>query len=274
MLADAGIPLASVPGSGPRGRIVRVDAERAIERVRAQPAPAVPTAPVVSAAGTATEPSRMRRAIAARLTESKQTVPHFYVKRTANVDRLLAMRLELNQLDGVRVSVNDLVVRAVALAHRAHPECNTIWVEGALRRFDSVDVSVAVSVDGGLLTPVVRSADAMPISVLADRTRSLAEQARTGGLRQDQLEGGAVTVSNLGMFDVDEFAAIINPPQSSILAVGAARRAPVVVGDDLTVAAQVALVLSADHRVIDGALAGQWLGTVVDLLENPMRLLA
>jgi pyruvate dehydrogenase E2 component (dihydrolipoamide acetyltransferase) len=291
ILAEAGLPLHTVTGSGPGGRVVRRDAELAVESSRSAavagppaapaaaapapvPAPASQTRRPVPAAGWHDEPhSRMRRAIAGRLTASKQTVPHFYVKRTARLDALLDLRRQLNEVSATRISVNDLVLRAVAVTHTQVPEANAIWTEDAVRVFDSVDVAVAVASARGLVTPVLRDVDRTAPGAIAATVRDLVARADAGTLAQQDLEGGSIAVTNLGMYGVEEFAAIINPPQSAILAVGAAAPAAVVDDGVVGVATVGAFVLSVDHRVIDGALAAQWMTQLVRTLEQPLRLL-
>jgi pyruvate dehydrogenase E2 component (dihydrolipoamide acetyltransferase) len=216
----------------------------------------------------------MRRAVAARLTESKATAPHFYLRGSARVDALLRLREELADGAGTKVSVNDLIVKAVARAHRLVPEMNVVWTGEAIRSFSSVDVAVAVATDGGLVTPVVRGVDGLPVSALAAVTRDLAARAREGRLQQAELDGGSITVSNLGMYGVEEFAAIINPPQAAILAVGAARQEPAVTDGRLEAATVLRVTLSVDHRPVDGATAARWMAAFVDLLERPVRILA
>ena len=288
MAKDAGLTLVELTGTGPGGRIVRRDVQAAMAG-RQRPAPAAP-APAAAgpAAGIAERSftdiphSRIRTAIAARLTESKQTVPHFYLRATARVDTLLALRGELNTGGGPKVSVNDLVVRAVARAHRAVPEMNATFTDSAIRRYHYVDVAVAIATDDGLLTPVIRDADRLCITDIAAATADVAQRARHGRLRQQELEGGSITVTNLGMFGVEEFAAIINPPQSAILAVGAARREPVVsssaeigaAATELVAATVMHLTLSVDHRPLDGVVAARWMAALTDLLEHPVRILA
>jgi pyruvate dehydrogenase E2 component (dihydrolipoamide acetyltransferase) len=293
ILAGAAITLDAVTGSGPRGRIMKKDADEAVRRAQAAPAAPVPTPAAVPAApapaappsaasaapaggaGWTDEPhSRLRRLVATRLTQSKQTVPHFYLRRTVRVDALLAVRAQLNAVSEQRISVNDLVVRAVGVASRAVPEANVIWTDDALRRFDAVDVGVAVASERGLMTPVVRGVDSLTPAAIARRIRELVEQAGSGTLRQSDLEGGTISVTNLGMFGIEEFDAIINPPQSAILAVGAAAPSPVVVEGRVEVATTVQLVLSVDHRAIDGALGARWMAALVECLEEPFRLLA
>jgi pyruvate dehydrogenase E2 component (dihydrolipoamide acetyltransferase) len=300
LAADAGLLITDLVGTGPGGRIVRRDVEAALaQRVATEEAevhdasPAAPTAepapvavprpspaPVqgdgqVGPAGYTDQPlSRMRRAVAARLTESKATAPHFYLRGSARVDALLRLRADLNDGAAEKVSVNDLLVKAVAKAHQAVPEMNVVWTGEAIRSFTSVDVALAVATDNGLVTPVVRGVDGLPISALASVTRDFAARAREGRLQQAELEGGSITVSNLGMYGVEEFAAIINPPQAAILAVGAARQEPVVTDGRLEAATVLRMTLSVDHRPVDGAIAARWMAALVDLLERPVRILS
>jgi pyruvate dehydrogenase E2 component (dihydrolipoamide acetyltransferase) len=284
---ERGIDLTDVPGSGPRGRIVRRDLEawtQALRERHPEPRPQASTPAPAAPAGTSPDPTGaqyedvphtgMRRAIARRLTESKATVPHFYLQADCRVDALLALRAQINEGREQRISVNDLVVKAVAGAMRDVPEANAIWTPDATRRFASADIAVAVSVPGGLLTPVVRGADRLSIGELSVTVRDLAERAREGRLKQNELEGGSFAVSNLGMYGTTSFAAIINPPHAGILAVGAATRRPVVLSDGSLASATVMTVtLSADHRVLDGALAAQWLAAFVARIENPLQIL-
>ncbi len=288
---ERGLDLSAVRGTGPGGRIVRRDiealgaAEHAAAPGAAAPAPAAAGSAVggSAVAGSAVAGSAafedvphtgMRRAIARRLTESKSTVPHFYLVAHCRVDALLALRAQIIETTGTRVSVNDLVVKAVGAALRDVPEANAIWTDEATRRFTGVDISVAVSVPGGLLTPVVRGVERLSVGELGAAIRDLAERARAGKLRQQELEGGSFSVSNLGMTGTSEFAAILNPPQSGILAVGAAEPRPVVEADgSLGVATMMTVTLSADHRVLDGVLAAEWLAAFTKRIEQPLSLL-
>ncbi|MEV8359789.1 dihydrolipoamide acetyltransferase family protein [Microbacterium sp. NPDC076895] len=267
------IDLATIEGTGPNGRIVRRDLDGApAVSVAAEPA-AAPVVASIDAPFTDIPHTGMRRAIARRLTESKTTVPHFYLVAHCRVDALLELRRQINVADVGKVSVNDLVVKAVA-ALREVPEANAIWTPDATRRFSSVDIAVAVSVDGGLLTPVVRGVDRMPLSELSATVRDLADRARAGRIKQHELEGGSFSVSNLGMYGISEFSAILNPPQAGILAVGVAEKRPVVGADDtIEVATMMTVTLSADHRVLDGALAAQWLAAFQRRIENPVSIL-
>jgi pyruvate dehydrogenase E2 component (dihydrolipoamide acetyltransferase) len=279
---ERGIDLTGVQGSGPGGRIVRVDLDRI-----ATPTPtpttttlqAAEVAPSATSAETRTSGasdaplSPMRRAIARRLSESKSTVPHFYISADLRADELLRLRNALNEVDGARVSVNDLVVKALAGALVDVPAANVVWAEQSIRRFSGVDIAIAVALEDGLVTPVLRGVDAMPLRTLAASTADLIARSKQGRLRQHELEGGVTTVSNLGMYGVREFSAIINPPQSTILAVGAASERAIVVDGALAVGTMMTLTLSVDHRVIDGATAAQLLTAVIGRLEQPVRLL-
>ncbi|MGW4057715.1 dihydrolipoamide acetyltransferase family protein [Amycolatopsis sp. NPDC004747] len=273
MLKEAGISPDVGTGTGPNGRIVRRDVERVITETRESPdVPAVVAAPA-SEAFTELPHSRLRTAIANRLTVAKQTVPHYYLRRTARVDRLLGLRRELNAVSPVKISVNDLVVRALAAGYRAVPEANVTWTEQNLRQYARVDLGVAIASTRGLVTPVLHDVLGTAPGEVAARVRDFAARADEGRLRQHELEGGVATVSNLGMYGVDEFAAIVNPPQSAILAVGAAKPAPFVVDGAIEVGTSLALTLSVDHRAVDGALGARLLDAVVRALENPMSLL-
>ena len=276
---ERGLDLSSVTGSGPDGRIVRRDIEAlaagAPASAAAAPAPAASPAPAAASAEPELIPhSRMRTTIARRLTESKSTVPHFYLTADCRVDRLLELRREINAIDGVKISVNDLVVKAVAAAFADVPEANTTWSDEGRLRHRTADIAIAVSLDDGLVTPVVRGVESLTVTALSAAVVDLATRAREGKLKQHEIEGGSFAVSNLGMFGTQAFSAIINPPQAGILAVGAARQAPVVVDGALEVGTVMTVTLSADHRVMDGALAARWLAAFVARIENPVSILA
>ncbi|MFY2643515.1 pyruvate dehydrogenase complex dihydrolipoamide acetyltransferase [Achromobacter insuavis] len=263
------VNLLEVQGTGPRGRIVRRDVEAARDRA---PVAAAPQAS--RAAGRRVPHSGMRRAIARRLTESKQQVPHFYLTVDCRMDALLALRAQANQGGAVKLSVNDFIVRAAALALREVPEVNASWHDDAIEFHAGADISVAVATDGGLVTPIVRDADVKPLSAIAGEIVELAGRAKVNRLKPEEFTGGSLTVSNLGMYGIKQFAAIINPPQAAILAVGAAERRPVV--DDnggLQAATVMTVTLSADHRVVDGAVGARWLAAFRALIENPVRIL-
>jgi len=273
---ERGLDLSSVTGSGPGGRIVRRDIE-AMGSAPAAPAATPASAPAVASApvGERTEVphTAMRRAIARRLTESKSTVPHFYLVADCRVDRLVALRKEVNESASVKVSLNDFVLKAAAAAFLDVPEANATWGETAVTRYSTVDMSVAVAIEGGLVTPVLRSVERQTLTEVARTVADLAERARAGRLKQHELEGGSFAVSNLGMYGVTEFSAIINPPQSAILAVGLARQQAVVVDGVIEVGTIMTVTLSADHRVLDGALAAQWLAAFVRHIESPLGML-
>ncbi|MEM6110312.1 2-oxo acid dehydrogenase subunit E2 [Mycobacterium sp. 050272] len=284
---DASLDLASVSGTGPNGRIVRRDIETLLTDA-ASPA-AVPTPekpeevspPATQGAGDSRfkdiAHTRIRAAIAARLTQSKRDIPHFYLRGTCRVDRLMQLRSDLNadaqRAGAAKVSVNDLIIKAAARAHTLVPAMNVVWTDQAVRRYGAVDIAIAVSTDRGLLTPVVRDAARRSLSAISADVSDLAERARLGRLTQREIEGGAFCISNLGMYGTQEFSAIINPPQSAILAVGAARKEPVVQDGELTIATIMRVTLSVDHRPIDGSIAAEWMHTFVDIVENPLQIL-
>jgi pyruvate dehydrogenase E2 component (dihydrolipoamide acetyltransferase) len=288
LAAQHGVELAAVPGSGPNGRIVRRDLERYLEQrggateensvpKAARIVPSTPTEPEATASGAKYEDvplDGMRRTIARRLTESKSTVPHFYLVAECHVDELLALRGRINQSTPRKISINDFVLKAVATALVEVPAANAIWNEESIRRFSSVDISVAVATNGGLTTPVLRSVERMSLTSVSAAVAEFAERARIGRLKQHELEGGSFSVSNLGMYGTAEFSAILNPPQAGILAVGAARQQPVVTSDgELGVGTVMTVTLSADHRVLDGAAAAEWLAAFQRLIENPLTIL-
>lgn len=275
MARDQSIDLAGITGTGPGGRIVRRDLEAWRDAAPAEvsaPAPA-PSASPAAGGHTDVPHTGMRRAIARRLTESKSTVPHFYLTAELRAERLLALRRDLNAMPDLRVSVNDLLVKAIATAFVRVPQANVIWTDTALRQFDHVDIAVAVSTDGGLLTPVVRDAASQSLRELNASISDLVERARAGRLHQHELEGGSFAISNLGMYGTREFSAILNPPQSGILAVGAVRDAVVVEDGTSAVAPVMTVTMSVDHRAIDGALAAQWLAAFTEIVENPVSML-
>jgi pyruvate dehydrogenase E2 component (dihydrolipoamide acetyltransferase) len=279
---EAGLPFETISGTGPNGRIIRRDVEAAIRSRETSPAtttaPEPMSVPKVTAKTAApayieVPHSRVRTAIASRLTESKRTIPHFYLRGTARAGKLLKLRRELNE-GPVRISVNDLVIKAAARAHMLVPAMNVVWTPDALRSFSSADVAVAIATERGLVTPVLRSVEQLTVSSVAGAVKDFVERAKAGRLRQDELEGGSLSVTNLGMFGTEDFAAIINPPQSAILAVGAVREEPVVKNGRLKVGSVMRVTLSVDHRPIDGAVAAEWMKVFLSLIENPVRVLA
>jgi len=294
--ADKGLDLATVTGSGPKGRIVKADVMDA--QPSAAPAPQA-SAPAAAAAPAAmpSSPSAdmvarayegrsyeeislngMRKTIAARLTEAKQTVPHFYLRRDIKLDALMAFRAQLNkQLEGrgVKLSVNDFIIKATALALQAVPTANAVWAGDRVLQMKASDVAVAVAIEGGLFTPVLQDAEMKSLSALSTEMKDLAARARDRKLAPHEYQGGSFAISNLGMMGIDNFDTIVNPPHAGILAVGAGVKKPVV-GDDgqVTVATVMSVTMSVDHRVIDGALGAELLKHIVDNLENPMAMLA
>lgn len=297
--ADKGLDLTQITGSGPRGRIIKIDVEAAKPEAReekpaasAEGAPAQPSAPATPK-GLGTDAvlkmyedrkfeevklDGMRRTIAARLTEAKQTIPHFYLRRDIRLDALMKFRADLNgQLSGrgVKLSVNDFIIKACALALQAVPAANAVWAGDRVLQLEPSDVAVAVAIEGGLFTPVLRDAEMKSLSALSAEMKDLAARARDRKLSPQEYQGGSFAISNLGMFGIDNFDAVINPPHGAILAVGAGVKKPVVGKDgELSVATVMSVTLSVDHRVIDGALGAELLQHIVDNLENPMVMLA
>ncbi|WP_170402451.1 pyruvate dehydrogenase complex dihydrolipoamide acetyltransferase [Ruegeria arenilitoris] len=292
--AQKGLDLAQIKGSGPHGRIVKADVEGATAPTAAPAAsasaapdpaaaPAGPSADMVARMYEGREYEEvkldgMRKTIAARLAEAKQTIPHFYLRRDIKLDALLKFRSQLNkQLEarGVKLSVNDFIIKAVANALQQVPECNAVWAGDRVLQLKPSDVAVAVAIEGGLFTPVLQDADTKSLSALSTEMKDLAARARERKLAPHEYQGGTFAVSNLGMFGIDNFDAIVNPPHAGILAVGTGAKKPVVGEDgELTVATVMSVTMSVDHRVIDGALGAQLLQAIVDNLENPMVMLA
>jgi pyruvate dehydrogenase E2 component (dihydrolipoamide acetyltransferase) len=290
MAVHAGLDLRAIRGSGPQGRIVKLDIERTLGQsaaivpgVAPGTAPARPAAPsiatqqVLNVAGSppySEKPhSAMRRVIARRLSESKQTVPHFYMSVDCAIDELLRVRAVLNADRQDHISINDFVIRAAALALRQVPAANASWSDEAIILWERADISVAVALDDGLITPIVRGADLKGLAQIATETRDLAQRARTGKLKLEEFQGGTFSISNLGMYGIREFAAVINPPQGGILAVGVGEQRPVVRNGQLTVATVMTCTLSADHRAVDGAVGAQFLAAYKRLVEEPARML-
>lgn len=274
------LDLGTITGTGPGGRVVKRDVLVAAQAGTSAPAPAMPESSSKALASQeysstySTVPhTSMRKAIARRLTESKSTVPHFYLNADCQVDELLNLRKKINESSPIKISVNDMVVRAVAAAFMDVPEANVVWTPDAMMKYESVDISIAVSTDGGLLTPVLRGVEKRSLSNIAGTILDLADRSRAGKLRQEELEGGSFAITNLGMFGTSSFSAIINPPQSGILAVGAASARAVVVDGEITVANIMSVTLSADHRAVDGALAAKWLAAFKTRIENPLTML-
>ncbi len=301
LAAEKGLDLTKVAGSGPHGRIVRAD----IDGAKAATAIAAPT-PIAAPAAAPAAPAKpgmaqgmsaetvmkmyadraytevaldgMRRTIAARLTEAKQTIPHFYLRRSVQLDALMTFRETINkglEPRGIKLSVNDFIIKACALALQAVPDCNAVWAGDRILKLKPSDVAVAVAIEGGLFTPVLRDADKKSISALSAEMKDLAARAKSKKLAPHEYQGGSFAISNLGMMGVENFDAVINPPHGSILAVGAGLKQPVVKADgSVGVATVMSMTLSVDHRVIDGALGAQFLKAVVEGLENPIAMLA
>jgi len=295
--ADKGLDLTQINGSGPRGRIVKADVLSATATTTTTPAASASASPAAASAITAPSVSAdaiaklyadreyteipldgMRKTIAARLTEAKQTIPHFYLRRDIRIDDLLSFRAQINkQLEsrGVKLSVNDFIIKACANALQAVPAANAVWAGDHVLQLTPSDVAVAVAIEGGLFTPVLKDADKKSLSALSSEMKDLAARARDKKLAPHEYQGGSFAISNLGMFGIDNFDAVINPPHGAILAVGAGVKKPVVSADgSLGVATVMSVTLSVDHRVIDGALGAQLLQSIVDGLENPMGMLA
>jgi pyruvate dehydrogenase E2 component (dihydrolipoamide acetyltransferase) len=274
---NAGISLKTITGTGPNGRIRRCDVQAVI--THGITPEIVRSAPLARGSNNLSTNfdiphTRMRKVIASRLVESTQTAPHFYVSGSCRVDELLSLRATLNEHSPIKISINDLVIKAIARAHTLVPEMNVIWTPEAIRQFSTVDISVAIATDGGLLTPVLRGADAMSITDIALATQDFVTRAKIGRIEPSELEGGTVSVTNLGMYGVEEFAAILNPPQSAILAVGAVKREAIVEEDTIKIGSVMRIVLSVDHRPVDGATAARWMGQFVKVIENPVLILA
>jgi pyruvate dehydrogenase E2 component (dihydrolipoamide acetyltransferase) len=279
LAAERGLDLRALQGSGPQGRVVAEDVRRAPV---AAPAASAMASGASAAQVKAQYPSTpysevpldaMRKVIARRLTESKQTVPHFYLSADYNVEALLAVRQQVNAAKGVKVSVNDLVVKAYAMALQKVPAANVAFAEDRLLQFTRSDVGVAVAVPGGLVTPVVRSADTKSVLDISAEIAGLAARGRDRKLKPDEYTGGSATVSNLGMYGVRNFSAIVNPPQATILAVGAAERRPVEGADgSVRFASTITVTLSVDHRAVDGAVGGELLRALRNIIENPISL--
>jgi pyruvate dehydrogenase E2 component (dihydrolipoamide acetyltransferase) len=295
MASQAGLDLAALHGSGPEGRIVRADIEAALSAGAPQIAAPVATAarvpgarPAALNAPAARAPaaapgeafstvkmSTMRKVIAERMTASKRDVPHFYMTMDCVIDELMKVRAALNKrAEPDKISVNDFVIRACALALREVPAANVSWVgDGTMRQYNVVDISVAVAIDGGLITPIVRNADTKGLLQIAREMKDLAARARAGKLMPEEYQGGSFSISNLGMYGVKEFDAVINPPQACILAVGAGEQRPIVKDGQIAPATVMGITLSVDHRVVDGAIGATLLAAIKRLIEYPPAML-
>jgi pyruvate dehydrogenase E2 component (dihydrolipoamide acetyltransferase) len=297
MAKQAGIDLAGITGSGPNGRIVKADIESqgaakpaakpeaatqtaAPPSIRESAKPATaPQAPVITAPHKKIPNSSMRKVIAKRLLESKQNVPHFYLTSNIEIDALLKLRAELNAKspkDGpsaFKLSVNDLIIKACAVALRRHPNVNSTYTEQDIIQYEDVDISIAVAIPDGLITPIIRKADQLGLAAISNAMKDLGARAKSGKLKPEEFQGGGFSISNLGMFGIPAFSAIINPPQSAILAVGAGEKRAVVKNDEITIATMMTVTLSCDHRVVDGALGAEFLSTLKAIIEEPLSLM-
>ncbi|MFT6219766.1 MAG: pyruvate dehydrogenase E2 component (dihydrolipoamide acetyltransferase) [Myxococcota bacterium] len=273
--ADKNINLSNISGSGPRGRIVKDDvlnakSSRSVGVINRNPEEF-----------SLSKNSNVRKVIARRLLESKQTVPHFYLSSDLNIDKLMEVRKALNELANLdsagkpeyKISVNDLVIKAVALALKAVPAANSSWTDESILLYNNVDVSVAVAVDGGLITPIIRNADQKSLQEISAEMKILAKKAKDGKLQPEEFQGGGFSISNLGMYGIDSFQAIVNPPQSCILAVGAGVAKPIVIGGDIDVATIMNVTLSSDHRSVDGAVGAEFIKALKKFIENPIAML-
>jgi len=299
MAEQAGVDLAGVTGSGPNGRIVKSDIEAAAGKPKQAAAPAIAAAPseapkatptaaapaagltkdrVVALAGnipyTEIPNTSMRKVIAKRLTEAKQTVPHFYLTVDCEIDQLLKVRAELNgRGDGHKISVNDFVIRASALALKKVPAANASWSDDVILQWNQVDIAVAVAIEGGLITPIIKQAEGKGLGTISSEMRDLGARAKAGKLKLEEFQGGTFSISNLGMFGIKEFSAVINPPHGAILAVGAGEQRPVVKNGALAIATVMSCTLSVDHRVVDGAVGAAFLKAFKGLIEDPLSML-
>ncbi len=266
LAAERGLELATLSGSGPGGRIVKRD----IEQAAAQPV-AMPAAP--SAGYEDVELSQIRKTIAKRLVQSLGPIPHFFLTTDVDMERAVDARAHLNGLDdGPRISFNDIILKAVAVALTQHRDCNAWWMDGKIRYFNEVHLSMAVAIPDGLITPVIRNAHVKSLRQIATESRALAERARDRKLTPEEYTGGTFSVSNLGMFDIDQFTGVINPPEAGLIAVGSIAEKPVVVDGEVRIRRRMRLTMSCDHRVIDGASGARFLQTVRRMLENPLAI--
>ena len=257
------LDLSKFNGTGPEGRIIKrdIDSNNITDEVTSTPLD-----------GDISMPSTMRKVIAKRTLEAKQQIPHFYLTVESNVDKLINLRKKINDNNLVKVSFNDLIVKAIGLAMKKNPNTNVYWQNDKIYKLNDIDVSVAVAIEEGLITPIIKNADSKGLNIISNEIRKLAKLAKTNSLTPEQYTGGSITVSNLGMFGISEFAAIISPPQSSILAVGKIIKKPVVVDNEITIGNTLKSTLSADHRVLDGAVAGKLLKDFNDIIEDPFEI--
>ncbi len=278
MAEHAGLDLTKISGSGPNGRIIKADIDQVLSQDNALKLPPVSTvtSPSIepSAQYDAIPNNSMRKVIASRLTESKQAAPHFYMTVDCNVDALKQVRMELNEkVEGTKISINDLIIRASAIALKQVPEANASWTEEATLVYKTIDISVAVAIEGGLITPIIRDAGAKGVKEISVKMKDLANRAREGKLMPEEYQGGTFSISNLGMYGVKEFSAVINPPQGAILAIGAAEERPIIKDGAVAAATLMTCTLSVDHRVVDGAVGARFLSAFKRLIEDPLTML-
>ncbi|WP_333023177.1 pyruvate dehydrogenase complex dihydrolipoamide acetyltransferase [Wolbachia endosymbiont of Pentidionis agamae] len=261
---DKNIDVSSIKGTGPYGRIVRNDVLKTLDH----------NTTTLNNTGKLTEVSNMRKVIAERLTESKQTIPHFYLTLDCKLDKLLLVKNEVNAVDSSnRVTINDFIIKAVALSMKSHSDINSSWIDNKILKYSSIDIAVAVALDDGLITPIIKDADKKSISCVSKEMKDLVNRAKSGKLKPEEFQGGGLTISNLGMFGIKCFSAIINPPQSCIMAVGKSEKQPVVINNKLEIVEIISITLSVDHRVVDGVLAAKFLNTFKNYIENPIAIL-
>ena len=276
---EKNLNLSTISGSGPRGRIIKDDVINAAGQGSARKSSGVVSRDPQEFQ--AIKNNNVRKVIAKRLLESKQTVPHFYLSLDLKIDKLLEVRQSLNEIAGLdskgnyeyKISVNDLVIKAVALALREVPTANSSWTDEAILLYNNIDVSVAVAVDGGLLTPIIRNADQKSIIEISNEMKTLAKKARDGKLQPEEFQGGGFSISNLGMYGINNFQAIINPPQSCILAVGAGVQKPVIENNEIAIATIMNVTLSSDHRSVDGTVGAEFLKALRKFIESPIAML-
>ncbi len=275
---NSGLNISRITGTGPEGRVVKEDVERAIKSgITAGRGGAIERNQEEQ---TLIENSSVRQVIAMRLLQSKQHVPHFYLTIDCDIDKLLDLRKELNLLAptyegdvAYKISVNDLVIKAASLALRDVPEVNASWTQDAIVRYNNIDISIAVATDGGLITPIIKNADQKAVQLISIEMKNLAKKAKQGTLKPEEFQGGGFSISNLGMYGIKEFKAIINPPQSCILAVGSAEEKPVALNGQIGIATMMSISLSCDHRVVDGAVGAKFLASFKKYIENPLSLI-
>jgi len=274
---EKGIDLNQIAGSGDNGRIVKKDVENFVPANNnngvAKSAPVALPQIVAQESYTEVAVSQMRKAIARRLSESKHTAPHFYLTMSINMDNTIAARKQMNEFSEVKISVNDIIIKAVAASLRKNPNANSSWLGDKIRYNQHINIGVAVAIEDGLIVPVVKFADNKSIAHISAEVKQLAEKAKTKKLQPTEFEGNTFTISNLGMFGIDEFTAIINPPDACILAVGAAKEAVIAENGQMKIAQVMKVTLSCDHRVVDGAVGSAFLATLKDMLENPVKML-